>query len=63
MALSAAAPPETRIPAAQAWNSWDSVYPAEFVHLPSGVRLAIHSDRRIGCSRVTTLGPTLSETS
>ena len=41
MALSAEAPPETRIPAAQAWNSWDSVYPAEFVHLPSGVRLAI----------------------
>jgi Mannosylglycerate hydrolase MGH1-like glycoside hydrolase domain len=40
MALSAGASAEASIPAAQAWNSWDSVHPAEFVHLPSGVRLA-----------------------
>lgn len=41
MALSATGLAEARIPRRRAWNSWDSVYPAEFVHLPSGVKLGI----------------------
>jgi len=45
--------PEARIAPALAWNSWDSVYPAEFVHLPSGVRLAVaaYSAKRNGFTR------------
>lgn len=41
MALGATGLPEAQVPRRRAWNSWDSVYPAEFVHLPSGVKLGI----------------------
>jgi putative isomerase len=54
------------LPAARAWNTWDPVYPAELVHLPSGrhVALMAYSDAAgaftrfpPGPSKGVTLGP------
>lgn len=39
--MSGARLPEQRVSSARAWNSWDSVYPAELCHLPTGVKLGI----------------------
>lgn len=53
-----------KVPAARYWNTWDPVYPAEMVHLPSGthVALAAYSDATGTVSRFApgagvTLGP------